>query len=353
MPSDAIAVADLEVRVNGGALPPATRADIESVTVTQDVGALSMFTLALHNWDSDQLRVTWSDSNLFTIGAEVQVSLGVVGDLHPVMTGEITGLEPTFSSDSAPMLTVRGFDHRHRLARGRRTRTFVRLKDSAIASQIARGAGLRSDVTDTRITLEYVVQHNQSDLEFLQRRAKLIGYEVYVRDKVLHFRPPRASPRPVATLEIGREITDFSARLRSLNQVGEVSVRGWNVKQKATIVGSAKETRDRDMMGGTNFGHRQAARAFGRAGDLGVTTPVSSKARADQIATGRFDEMASEFVEAEVACDGSPRLAAGSVVDIQGAGQRFSGHYYITSLTHTLSPIGGLRTELTVQRNAS
>ena len=110
------------------------------------------------------------------------------------------------------------------------------MKDSAIASQIAREAGLRAQVQDTKVTQRYVIQSNQSDWEFLQRRAGLLGYEIYVRDKVLYFRWPQSAAQPADKLSLGEDITEFSPRLSSLTQVSEVAVRGWDVKQKKAVV---------------------------------------------------------------------------------------------------------------------
>jgi uncharacterized protein len=348
-----ISVPDFAVRVNGAALPLPARADIESVTVTEDTHGLSMFALTLYNWDQEKLEFTWSDAKLFGLGGDVAIQLGWVGDLHPVLSGEITSLEPTFSADAPPMLTVRGYDYRHRLARGQRTRTFQQVKDSDIVKQVASGAGLRTEATDTRTVLDYVVQHNQSDLDFLQRRARLIGYEIWVREKVLHFRPPQHAAGSVATLAVGRDITEFTPRLRVADQVDEVLVRGWDVKQKRVVLGRSKVGRDATTMGGRSSGPRQASRAFGRAGATTVTVPVRTKARADQMAEGGHDELALSFVQGEVSCGGQPTLRAGSVVDIEGAGTTFSGRYYVTAITHTLAAGEGYRTRLDVRRNAS
>ncbi|MGQ0778522.1 MAG: phage late control D family protein [Pseudonocardiales bacterium] len=349
----AIMVPDVDIRLNGARLPLAAQTDIKSVTVLEDLSALSMFTLVLYNWDPEKLQVTWSDSSLFAIGTEVQISLGFVGDLYKVMTGEITSLEPTFIADEPPMLTVRGYDYRHRLARDRKTRTFARMKDSAIVSQVARGAGLRAQVKDTVTSLEYVVQHNQTDLEFVQKRAQLIGYETYVREKVLYFQPPQHGGRPTVTLQIGQDITEFTPRLRSLAQVGEMTVRGWDAMQKKVIIGAAKTGQESTTMGGKSSGPRQTSRAFGKAGATSVDVPVTSKARADQMARGRFDDMALTYIQGEVECVGHPQLHAGTVVDIQGVGKTFSGAYYLTSVTHTLSADDGYRTHLNVRRNAA
>jgi phage protein D len=96
-----------------------------------------------------------------------------------------------------PSLTVRGFDRLHRLMRGRKSRTFVKQKDSDIVSKIVQDAGLTADATDSRVTYEHVYQHNQTDWEFLRVRAQRIGYEILAVDKrCSSARSPTTGPRP-------------------------------------------------------------------------------------------------------------------------------------------------------------
>jgi phage protein D len=348
MPRDELP--DFSIRVNGSALPAAARADFRSVTVQEDLQALSMFTLELHNWDDVKLQVSWSDARQFAVGNEVEIWLGYVGDLHKVMVAEITSLEPVFTSDQPPLLLVRGYDHRHRLARGRKTRTFAQMKDSAIASQIAREAGLRAQVDDTKVTLSYVIQGNQSDWGFLQRRASLIGYEIYVKDKVLHFRRPKPEAPPAGKLSLGEDITEFSPRLSSLTQATEATVRGWDIKEKKPVVASQRQVTG---SGGQTTGPAAARRAFGSASVAFLGQRARTRAEADPVAQGQFSMMAMAYVEGDAVAHGRPQLQAGTVVDIAGAGQAFSGPYYVTSVTHTMTAENGYQTSFTVQRNAA
>jgi phage protein D len=348
MPRDELP--DISVRVNGSALPVAAQADLRSVTVQEDLRALSMFTLELYNWDDQKLQVSWSDSKLFAVGNEVEIWLGYAGDLHKVMLAEITSLEPAFTSDQPPLLLVRGYDHRHRLARGRKTRTFAQMKDSAIASQIAREAGLRAQVEDTKVTLSYVIQGNQSDWEFLQRRASQIGYEIYVKDKVLYFRPPKSQAPPADKLSLGEDITEFSPRLSSLTQATEVAVRGWDVKQKKQVVATQRPA---GVSGGRTAGPAAARRAFGAASVPVLGQSARNQAEAGLLAQGQFTAMELAYVEGDAVAHGRPQLQAGTVVDITGAGQTFSGPYYVTSVTHTMTAENEYQTSFTVQRNAA
>ena len=158
---------NIKILVKGKALSPELEADFVSAKVSEDLDATSMLELKFVTWDIEKQQFTWIDKQDFEVGDTIEIQIGYDNNLLTVMVGEITGLEPEFSQDSTPMLVVRGHDFRHRLLRGRQTRSFTDMKDSDIVSIVAKGKGLTSKVDDTKIKLEYVLQHNQTDWEFL------------------------------------------------------------------------------------------------------------------------------------------------------------------------------------------
>lgn len=346
-------VPDFRLRINGAELPARARADLLSVAVHEDVDAPGMFTFRLITWDMAQLRVTWADDDLMSVGNEVEIMMGYVDRLQPLMAGEITGLEPEFSGSEAPTLTVRGYDRRHRLMRGRKTHSFIDMTDGDIAGKVASDAGLSAQTDPTSVKLDYVLQHNQTDLEFLQDRARRIGFEVVVEGKTLLFRKRQNAAAEVLTLTRETDLLAFHPRLTTLGQTGEMTVRGWNVKDKATVVGKAATGDETSTMGGSASGPAAAKKAFGASNASSVSRPVSSQAEADQIARGRFNDMALAYISGEGVCIGRTDLRAGKVVKIEGLGRRFSGLYYVAAATHTYTPGAGYRTAITVRRNAS
>jgi phage protein D len=126
-------VPSCRIQVNGQPLSADIAADLLTVTVEEDVSAPGMFVFELAEENQGATRV---DEDLFSIGRQVVVEMGYVDALDPVIEGEITGLEPEFSSREIPRLRIRGLDLRHRLLRGTRTRTFLKMTDSAIAQKI-------------------------------------------------------------------------------------------------------------------------------------------------------------------------------------------------------------------------
>jgi phage protein D len=345
-------VPDYDITLAGGRMPAGARRDIRSITVQEDVDALSMFTIELYNWDEAKRKVTWSDAPTFAVGIDVVVSLGYLGDLRPVMTGEITSLEPTFAAGRTPLLVVRGYDHRVRLSRKRGSDDYRKVKISDLASTIAAKAGLGAQVEDSGVTHESVARYNQTDLEFLRSWAKRIGFEVFVKDKVLHFAKPTNTRKAAVTLVLDVDVTEFTPRLSALPQVGEVTVRGWDVKQKKAIVGRARAGQEAKAAGDRSSGPQAADRALGAGTAATLNLPVDSQAEADQFALGQLDEMALQYIQGDVGCYGRPQVRAGVVVEVAGAGTTFSGPYYVTSAVHSMTP-DGYTTQLSVRRNAT
>lgn len=347
-----VPVPAFEILVNGSALSVAAAAHVVHVSVEEDTELPDMFSLEIVASDDLEDEFAWvDDESLFAVGGLVEVKLGYADRLTSLFKGEITGLEPSFNADRLPALVVRGYDRRHRLARGRRTRTFVKKKDSDIAAQIAREAGLTPDATDSGVTHDYVLQADRTDFEFLLERAGRINYEVVVEDKTLYFRPVANDAGEVLTLKADEDLTEFSPRLSSAGQVSDVSVRGWDPKNKQGIVAKSQAGDVSSTMGGKKAGAAVSKAAFGAATDILSRTPVAAQAEADQMALARLNSSSLELITGEAACGGRTDLRPGKVVKIDGVGKRFGGRYYVTAATHVFTS-DGYSTRFSFRRNA-
>ena len=340
------------IRLDGAELSPEAAADVISISIVEDLEAAAMFEIEMLNWDPVKLRMKWSDDDLFKPGRSVEIDLGYGDDRTTLLSGETTGLELLLLETGAPRVVVRGYDRGHRLLRGRKTMTYTNMKDSDIASQVAADAGLSTNVEDTSETLPYVLQHNRSDLEFLRERAERIGYEVRVQAKQLTFRARKNDQQEALTLNRETDLLEFYPRMTTVNQIGGISVRGWDPKQKQTVVGQATASDISNKMGGANAGP-SVANWYGDTEASSVDHPVSTQGDADKIAGVILNTIALAHVSGDGICAGRTDLRAGLNVKIEGLGTRFSGIYYVRSTTHRYTPRAGYRTEFSVERNAS
>jgi uncharacterized protein involved in type VI secretion and phage assembly len=169
-------------------------------------------------------------------------------------------------------------------------------------------------------------------------RAWRIGFECFVSEGKLYFRSP---PSGGASIDLtwGQDLLSFQPCMTLAEQVDQVVVRGWDVANKAVIVGQAEngglypqiqESRD-----GANW-----ASTFGTGKRTITTQTVVSQAEADILAAARMDEISGAFVEAEGIAFRRPDIRAGQKVNIQALGNRLSGTYLVTQATHVYTTEG-------------
>ena len=346
-------VPQVDVIINGAPVSDSVLRYVEDVLVDDSVELPSMFSFTMTSSDAQGQDAPWIDDSLFSIGSVVEIKMGADQSVTSMIIGEITALQPEFTLSRLPLLRVEGFDRRHRLQRGRKTRTFLNKKDSDIASQIGGEAGLSVTATDSATTLDYVLQANQTDWEFLCERARLIRYGVVVQDKTLFFQPVGNAESEVLTLDIRQDLLEFYPRLSSVGLATNVRLQSWSVKDKAAVLGNSSAGDEVSTMGGQSSGAAIVGAAFGDAIDIVSDRPVSAQAEADQIAKARFNELVLGLITGEGLARGRTDLRAGKVIKIDGIGSRFGGQYYVTSAIHRYSPASGYVTEFTVRRNAS
>ena len=273
----------------------------------------------------------------YKVGDELTVSLAPPteqGQLAPIFDGEIVSLEPEFTARRGLIYTVRAYDRTHRLHREKHTKTYLDMTYSDVAQKVIGGAGLSADVQASSEVHKFVQQSGESDWAFLWRLAARIGYELYAVGKTVHFRPAGGEQQPV-TLELGTALQSFRARVTGVQQVDEVTVRGWDPATKQEIVGTANGEQPASSIG---IQFNSVKSAFpGNGGVLIGNAPVTSAAEATTIAKSVLAKLRDAWLDAEGEAAGDPKLRAGAKVTIKGVGSDYSGDYVLTSTTHIVA----------------
>ncbi len=342
-----------EIYSNGSRIPPEAEMDLYQMEVTQDLNGLGSFTLSFNAGDPHTGDIKWADADIFREGSEIKIKAGFHGPLPELFIGEVTGLEPEFPGRGPVLLAVRGLDRMFRLGFAHKTRAFNKMKDSDIASQIAGDWSLTPDVEDTPVTHEYLFQNNQTDFEFLLQRARHTGYEVKVEGKRLIFRKPRETGSKIMTLTYGESLLSFFPRLSLLTQVSEVVVQFWQAKDRKSIKASAGSSAIRSTMGGQTTGVALIERTVGeKASQVIVRESAQTPEEAEALAGGLLNDLAFDYITGEGSCMGAPEIRPGTVLELKGLGKRFSGSYYVTSVTHSLLVRRGYITTFSANRSA-
>lgn len=325
--------------------------DILSVSYTDSIDEIDSFQITISNWDPQKRVFQYSDDDLFDPGKEVELWMGYYGKdrLRLMIRGEITNLQPSFPSGGGPTLSISGLNLIHKLRTEQQSFVYEKKKDSQIAKTIAGRLGLDIETNAQAMGKEpiqqYLFQNNEYDVTFLTKRAQHNGYDLFVKEKekgksALYFGPSDNVKKVTYQLTYGRSLTEFRPTLSTAQQVNEVTVRGWSMKEKKPITYTAKRS-SIDIKGvGNQGGQGKINKSFAKRREIIAEKPLESEAEAKQLATETLENIAKEMIKGSGSTVGLPDLRAGSVVMIDGLGRRFSGRYFITQTTHTIDDSG-------------
>jgi phage protein D len=326
---------DFEVKIEGLTMAADVTNFVTELTYDNNFDTADMFTFRLNNAD---LRFT--DLALFDVGKNVEIYMGYVGDLHPMMLGEITAVNPSFPQSGAPTITITGYDKSHRMRHNNEAREFKYINDSLIAAQIA-AENLLIPVVDPALMPRECLYQNGSDWAFLTELANRNFFQVYVRWDKLYFRFPRPQTEMVV-LEWGKNLSDFSPRLSTSGQFGIQVIRGYDHELAQNIVAvlpAISLGSDLD-----NIIERLGSSFIDQLVRLGKNVVrnknVDNYLDATALARSILMEILQGLFEGSGSTIGNPRLRAGDMVEIRGIGKRFSGKYTLSKVTHTISTNG-------------
>jgi uncharacterized protein len=350
---------DYKIEIEGRTLDAATKGDVLDIKVTMDLKNLTGFALTINNWDDrkfdeHKLGFKYSDTDTFDVGNRIHVQMGYANRLLSMARGVITSMEPRFSESGPPTLGVSGQDSlvklRDRKPGPNDVKRFVKMADWEIAQIVATRNQLKFKATHEGEVRDVVIQKDQDEAQFLKDRASRIDFDCYIQidpdtgDDTLFFVKPvdgRDGQRTrVYIFEWGKSLINFTPKLSIADQVGSVTVRGWDPHIKREISYTAG-SKDLPRSSSTRISGPEAAqkRLNGKS-DLVVDQPVISAQEAQDLAISLLRERAYEYVTGSGQVIGLPDLRPQDIVELQGLGERFSGRYYIEQVTHTLGSSG-------------
>jgi uncharacterized protein len=330
--------------------------DIIQVSYKDDITSIDSFEITINNWDAETREFKYIDTDLFDPGKELELWVGYYGRdrLQRMITGEITSLRPTFPASGQPTLAISGLNLLHRFRKKQESRAYENMTDSKIARDIAGrlDVDLRSEPGQPlgkaarEEQFEYLFQDNEYDILFLLNRARRIGYDLFVEEgktagtRRLYFGPSTRMERPAYELDYGTTLIEFQPNLSTANQVGKVTVKGWDAKKKQPITYTAKRSELATKGVGKEGGSEAVENAVESREEVIADRPVHTPNEAKTLAIQTLERIAKDLVTGTGSVVGLPDVRAGSILQLTGLGKRFSGRYFVTTTTHAINDSG-------------
>jgi uncharacterized protein involved in type VI secretion and phage assembly len=263
----------LRVTVQSGGAALSDTVRLVSLVVKRAVNGVPTARLVFVDGDMPAETFPVSDSDAFKPGAVIHISAGYGAEETCIFEGVVSKHGLQITSDNSVRLLVECCDKVVCMTLGRKNVNHVNKNDSDIIGTLIAAHGLAADVEATAVQHRALVQHGCSDWDFMLARAQANGLLVIATDGKVTVKAPDVVSAATLKVTYGDDLMAFEAELDTPTQGPKALQRNAGL-----------------------------ARIHGRM---------------------RFQ--------------GSAKAAVGTVIELAGVGQRFSGTVFVSGVTHTIS----------------
>lgn len=321
---------------------------VREIQVENNSGMAGIFRLRLAIGMSDGGDWTVIEDDPFQPLTPVSIGIQAgTGLSEPLINGYVTSQQILLSNEPGrSMLEIIGMDPTVLMNLEEKVTAWPDMSDSDIAAVIFEQYGFVTDIDQTqpvRQENEITTIQRGSDIRFLRRLAERSGFECYVESDPVtnimtgHFHRPRLQDRAqdVLSINFGKDtnVTSFSARYDMLQpttaQASEVEIGSKSVQNaQAQTISENKLGRE----GTLERIQRQtvvlpAQRGLSNTGELQtLCQAVVDRSAWAIIAEGELDTAVYENI-----------LRASRTVNVRGAGNLFSGTYFVNKVLHNIT----------------
>jgi phage protein D/phage baseplate assembly protein gpV len=238
-------------------------------------------------------------------------------------------------------LRVRGYDVLHRLRERQPVRAHVQVTPEELARELVSELGLTVEAAESGPLWRHLIQHGQSDLDFLVEQAERCGLWLVLDGGVLRLLTLEGEGAPMP-LVMGESLLEARVEVNGDGACRSVSAAGWSATRAEPHAASTSRAR---------IGRRvEAAVPPERVGGSGeralVNENAEGDAHAEALARAELEHRQAREVVFTGVAEGDPRLRPGARVEVRGVVPVVAGQYVLTSVTHTLEARHGFLSEL-------
>jgi phage protein D len=161
---------------------------INGKAISEDIkGYITEIEFEESDREADSVRITVSDkdyvfSNMTNLAENTPLKLimGTHQHYRTMFNGEVTYIEADYGEDGLPILSIGAVDETNKMTFVKKSRTFKKMKVSAIVAKIAREYGYSAVVQDTGAAEDSITQDNETDAQFIAGQADSFGYKFYI-----------------------------------------------------------------------------------------------------------------------------------------------------------------------------
>jgi Rhs element Vgr protein len=323
--------ATFSLKVNGQAVSDEVR--VAGIIVYKAIGKIPFARIEILDGDPSAQTFEISSGDVFVPGGELEVLTGYRSEETPVFKGVIVSQQLRVRTPGPSILTVYA---RHPLLKAtltRRSRTFANMTDDSAISTLFSGHGVTLSNSASGLPQhEALVQSHCTDWDFALARAEANGLFLIPTDEGAELAPP-ASGDPVLSLLFGATVIELDAEMDARTQPSEATGLAWDPAAQEAITSTGDEPA---LPGAGNLDSATLSEIHGQPNHVSHPGAIAQD-DLDAFASARLLRQRLARINGRVRCEGTPAPLPGTILELNGLGDRFSGKLLISAVRQTLA----------------
>lgn len=306
---------------------------VVSVDVYKVFNKIATATILLLDGDPASQTFAISSSDDFKPGNEIEIKAGYHNDETTIFKGIIIGHGLRSTKNNPSYLSIEAKDKAVRMTVGRKSSLYYDVKDSEIIEELSRSASLLTEVETSSVTHKEMVRNYSTDWDFIISRADVNGLLVLTDDNKLIAKKPDTSSKPLFTLNYGTNLYEFEVEMDARSQHSTIKSFTWSYADQAL-----KES-------------ESSTPSFTENGNIS-SGDLAKVLQADEIIQSHGGSLSDEEIKAwsdskmlksklskikgRAKFQGNADVKPGTMLTLQGVGDRFNGNIFITGVRHQI-----------------
>lgn len=319
------------ILIDGEQIP--TTIPVLSIGVQREINKVPFARIRISDGDPAMEDFPISNEELFIPGKEIEIKLGYRSNNTTVFKGIITGHANRISSKSSELL-VECRDKAVRLTIGKRSKHYENVTDSDVAEEIIDKYGLDKDVESTSIQHKELVQFHTTDWDFMISRMDILGRFCMVEDGKITIKKPELTASSILDVLYGATILDYNAEIDARTQFTEIKSKSWDYSNQEV----AEDTADPPTMNEPgNLSPEDLSDVIGLDSNLLIHSGKLTSEVVKEWANAKMLRSRLAKIRGSVKFMGFPDVKPGTIISLNGVGERFNGPVFVCSVKHDCS----------------
>ncbi|MEM7084584.1 MAG: type VI secretion system tip protein VgrG [Bacteroidota bacterium] len=306
---------------------------VKNIVVEKEINRIPFAQLAFHDGEAATQDFLLSNEDLLIPGKKIDIKAGYHNDEESIFQGIIIKHSLKIR-ENASVLIIECRDEAVKMTIGRKNSYYYESTDSDIMEEIGGKYELKLDIESTEYSHKELIQYQSSDWDFIMTRAQANGKVCILDNGSLNIAAPNLTEAEIETVTFGSTLLSFDSEIDARNQFGTITSYGWNPSEQEIV---EAEANDPGVSLNGNLAAQDLADVIGlenlefkHGGNYNSTLLQSwsdAKALFQQLSRTR----------GRIQFQGIAKAKPGTIIKLEGVGDRFNGPVYISAVRHAVS----------------